>query len=135
MASESALIAELVLERKLKTEALYQAELEAARATVAEAMVERLKGLLHAEVIAEMEYCELHELAFMSPMWVTPRCPHCRADAAEDALKEPVLKIVEGRMDAQRWARLWKKVAKKLRRGGTADGVQPAVQDDDVQER
>lgn len=34
------------------------------RAEKAEAEVERLKGLLHTELLCTMRYCELHEMAY-----------------------------------------------------------------------
>lgn len=59
-------------------------------AEVAKLTAERDKyqGLVHAEMIADMHYCERHELGFMQGEWATPRCPHCWGEESEAKLKE-----------------------------------------------
>lgn len=48
------------------------------------AEVERLKGMLHSEIICEMHYCERHEMAYQRGEFVAdPKCPHCECEALE----------------------------------------------------
>jgi hypothetical protein len=63
-----------------------------ARAATAEADRDRLRGLIHAEQIATMHYCETCEMGYMAPEGATVRCPHCDRDRLREALGE----IAEG---------------------------------------
>jgi hypothetical protein len=53
----------------------YETELEVRRK--AEAEVARLRGLIHAEQIAEMRYCETCELGYMVGEGSARPCPYC----------------------------------------------------------
>lgn len=59
-----------------------------ARAEKAEAEVERLRGLHHAELIATMHYCERHEMGFMSGLETNAPCPHCECERLEARVAE-----------------------------------------------
>ena len=52
-----------------------------ARAEMAEANINKLKGLLHSELICDMHYCELHEMAYQRPdTCENAECPYCEVD-------------------------------------------------------
>ena len=62
-----------------------QAVLWEERAGELEKERQRLRGLIHAEQLADMHYCETCELGFQGP---DDCCPHCEREEARKELRE-----------------------------------------------
>ena len=50
------------------------------------AEVNRLKGLIHSELLTTMEYCETHEMAYQLPEGAPVKCPWCELALLEALL-------------------------------------------------
>ena len=70
-----------------------RAENNALAIELADALAEvtRLKGAIHADLIADTHYCDRHEMMFQCGYGAAPWCPHCEVELLRAAL----LKVYE----------------------------------------